>query len=118
VIENNLKEYQSQFRHVSVSYTISSLNIWYHDQTIQWFKENNLNYNFNTVERPRWANPRLMPTNLKQHIKNNTFAEQFKTVNGKEISLDELVQELTRQDSLKKTNFRDYLPELSVFIDS
>lgn len=118
VVESNLKEYQRQFRHVSVSYTISSLNIWYHDQTVQWFKENNLNYNFNIVERPRWANPGLMPVSLKQHIKNNTFAEQFKTVNGEEISLDDLVRELVRQDSLKKTNFRDYLPELSVFIDS
>jgi MoaA/NifB/PqqE/SkfB family radical SAM enzyme len=105
---DNIKQYQQQFRYVSVSYTISSLNVWSHEQTATWFEENNLNYNFNIVDHPRWANPNLMPIELKKSIKQGSFAEQFKMISGNEITITDL----------KKINFRDYLPELSVLIDS
>jgi sulfatase maturation enzyme AslB (radical SAM superfamily) len=117
-VVENIKYYQQQFRYVSASYTISSLNIWYHEQTVEWFEKNNLNYNFNVVDRPRWANPSLMPIELKKSIKSGSFAEQFKTIKGNEILLEDFKKELHRQDSLKKINFQDYLPELSILVNS
>jgi hypothetical protein len=110
---NNLKEYEKIFNHVSVSYTISTLNILYHEDTINWFEEQKLKFNYNIVHQPKWASPKYMPVELKQKLVPGTFAHQFATISGEEIDLREFLRELDRQDSLKHISVHDHLPRLT-----
>lgn len=114
----NLTDYRNRFDNVSVSYTLSSLNVWYHEQTVDWFDKQNLNYNINIVSNPAWADPKLLPNYLKKNITPGTFADRFSAVTGAEVPLEVFIAEIKRQDSLKNISLKDYLPELSVLIDS
>ena len=74
---------------LSVSYTVSKLNVLYQDQTIRWFESMGLPYNFNLVTYPSYFSP------------NTESAYELKR----------LKYELLRQDSLKGISVQDYLPE-------
>ena len=65
----NLDQYKTITHNFSVSYTISSVNAIYYDETIAWFKQESLRYNHNLVYSPAWASIDMTPTSIKQLLK-------------------------------------------------
>jgi hypothetical protein len=102
----NIEQYKSIAEDVSVSYTISSLNVMYYDETIAWFKENNLNYNHNIVSQPAW----LAVSNTPNVLRNNNFVNSFCSTN---VSIDNMLVQIAKQDQIKKININDYMPEVA-----
>lgn len=84
---NKLLENLARFKQLdcdlSVSYTLTNVNLPYKQQTIDWFTSQNLEYIINEVTWPKCLNP------------NNPINEKT-------------IQELDRQDALKGIDRRDY----------
>jgi len=113
----NIEQYKSITKNISVSYTISSLNAMYYNKTVKWFQQNNLAYNHNVVSGPIWLSLRNMPVVLKQHLKqHNNFITEYCNLTGTEIALHTLAQQIAKQDQAKKTDIRDHMPEIAAFI--
>lgn len=85
----NIEIFKSLNINLSVSYTVSKLNVMYQDQTIRWFESMGLPYNFNLVSHPSYFSPSIESA----------------------YDLKRLKYELLRQDSLKGISVQDYLPE-------
>jgi MoaA/NifB/PqqE/SkfB family radical SAM enzyme len=108
---DNLKKYQDITKNISISYTISSLNALYYDETTEWFNKNNLRYNHNIVFSPNWLSLKNMPVEFKQHLsKNKNFINNYCNINGKEISTELIKSQIIKQDVAKKINICDYMP--------
>jgi MoaA/NifB/PqqE/SkfB family radical SAM enzyme len=112
----NLNHYRNITTNISISYTISSLNALYYDQTVQWFNKNNLQYNHNVVESPNWLSVKNMPIKFKELLKNHYFFKQWCDINGDEIKLSTLSDHVLHQDQLKKISIRNYMPEVADLI--
>ena len=111
VLLKNLETYRNIAKTISVSYTISALNAIYYDETVDWFNNNNLNYNHNVVAGPAWLALSNMPGKLKQHVKNhNNFVSSFCN-NINETSIEIINKQITLQDQAKKIDIQDYMPE-------
>ena len=111
VLLKNLETYRKIAKTISVSYTISALNAIYYDETVEWFNNNNLNYNHNVVAGPAWLALSNMPGKLKQHVKNhNNFVSSFCN-NINETSIEIINKQIALQDQAKKIDIRDYMPE-------
>ena len=107
-LTKNLDQYRTVAKEVSVSYTISSLNALYYDQTVDWFKENNLNYNHNIVSNPNWLSLKNMPVKLKHQLANKqNFVTKFSDISGLEISTETISQHIKLQDRAKKIDIKD-----------
>lgn len=115
---NNLKRMQELTTNISVSYTISSVNILYYQETIDWFRSENLRYNHNPVINPAWLSLERMPVKIKQLVSHVEFARPWLEITGKEISLQDYYNKLQAQDLAKNIHIRDYLPELAVIFDN
>lgn len=116
----NIEQYRSIAKTVTVSYTISAINALYYDQTTEWFNKNNLSYNHNIVSHPDWASLNHMPVRLKHILgQRNNFVSNFCKIDGKETPMSVFCENLIAQDQAKKINIQDYLPELaSIMNDS
>jgi hypothetical protein len=116
-LKKNLEQYRTVIKHLSISYTISSVNALYYDQTVAWFKSNQLPYNHNIVYTPSWLSLSSAPVELKKHlIAQNNFVSTLSQINGKEFALDQYRNKLQKQDSAKKIQLEYYLPELASII--
>ena len=112
----NLDQYRSITNDVSVSYTISNLNIGYHADTIKWFRENNLAWNHNVVYTPSYFSPKVLPCAVKKIIKNSLSSKEFDAFVGDENTMDQALWQqfqhtIKIQDSAKGISIHDYLPE-------
>ena len=113
VLLKNLEMYSSLTKNISVSYTVSSLNAIYYDETVNWFKNNNLSHNHNLVHAPNWLSLSNMPSKIKKQLKNNNFVSLFcNNINDNEISIEMINQQITLQDQAKKIHIKDYMPEV------
>jgi hypothetical protein len=113
----NINQYKSITKNISVSYTISSLNAMYYNQTVAWFQQNDLVYNHNIVSRPVWLSLANMPVVLKQHLNQyNNFIKMYCHPTGSEIALKLLAQNISKQDQAKNINIKDYMPEVAAVI--
>lgn len=112
ILLNNLEQYQTITSNISVSYSISSLNAFYHNQTVDWFKKNNLEYSHNIVQFPNWLALSKMPIKLKECLKDQLFIGDFCSITGDEISCQEFINEIDSQDRAKNITIADYLPEV------
>jgi MoaA/NifB/PqqE/SkfB family radical SAM enzyme len=111
----NIKQYQSFAKNVSVSYTISSLNALYYDETVSWFKEMGLNYNHNIVTSPQWLSLAHSPIEFRESLNKNKFIASF--LNSSMLtSIGEYSKNISKQDTVKKININDYLPEIAEII--
>jgi hypothetical protein len=107
-IEKNLAWCRERDIMVSVNYTISNLNVFYHEQTKSWFENNKIPYAYNLVYNPAWFAPGVLPASVKSHIKFD-FVQS-----GNDEALYTIFKEkITQQDTWKSINMRDYLPELA-----
>ena len=115
---DNLDQYRSLTDNFSVSYTISSINAIYYDETIEWFNNHGLRHNHNLVYSPNWAGFEYMPIVLKQELQQHPFFKNIINITGNEISAAELLQKIQLQDQAKNIKIQDYLPELYQLISS
>jgi hypothetical protein len=110
----NIEQYKSIAKTITVSYTISAVNALYYDQTVEWFDKNNLSYNHNIVTYPDWASLTNMPAPLKNVLsQRNNFVSNFCKINGNETPMSIFSKNLIAQDQVKKINIQDYMPELA-----
>lgn len=106
-ITRNIYEYKTITNNLSVSYTISNLNILYYDETIQWFLNNDLNYNHMLVSDPNIFNIDVLPIQIKKDLSMSTDKNNF----NEQLFLS-FVKEIKLQDELKKIHIKNYMPKV------
>jgi len=118
IVCDNIKKFQQITNNISISYTISSLNILYYQQTIDWFNTKKLKYNHNVVSFPTWLSLDTMPVEIKKLLLDNSFAKSWISKNGNEIALNDYYIKIQQQDQAKKIDIKNYLPELAIIFDT
>ena len=110
IVFQNINTFKQLTNMVSVSYTISNLNVLSHKKTIDWFNSMGLPYNHNIVNNPLL----FSPSNIPQHIRdlspdllNFTNSQPFD-----ENLFSQFKQEVEKQDRLKGILIQDYMPEV------
>ena len=115
-VENNINWCREKNIDVSVSYTLSNINLFYHDETVKWFKDNRINYLVNPVYDPAHFQPRALPQSIKQQLAqylNDEEVGAWLTHSSEDDKRYTRFQaEVVKQDSMKNISIRDYLPEL------
>jgi molybdenum cofactor biosynthesis enzyme MoaA len=101
---------------VSVSYTLSNVNLWYHSQTVAWFREQGINFLIGLVEYPAHFQPSALPENIKDRI--IAGDPDMAKLLGKHTDQDDqnyqqFLAEIQKQDQWKGISIRDYLPEFA-----
>ena len=94
--------------------------MWYHDQTVKWFWDNNLQYQLNPVYDPVHFHPSVLPQKIKQQIlSQSNCADLAPLVNPQcsQTDLDLFFAKLKEQDEWKGIHLQDYLPELASQFD-
>ena len=116
VLNQNIKNYKTITKSLSVSYTISSLNAAYYNETIEWFQQQGLAFNHNIVTNPVWLSIQAAPDDLKKYIKEkNNFAASLLT-DSPGISMSQYAEKIKQQDLAKKIDIRDYMPDVAKII--
>jgi len=110
---NNIKIYQKMNINLSVSYTISNLNVLYYQETIDWFNQMQLPYQHNIVSNPMYFSPGVLPSKIKELYPNLV---EFTNKNLSHL-LPLTYKEIQLQDQLKGISIKDYLPMLSKVLD-
>lgn len=118
VLTENIKQYKELTNSVSVSYTVSSINIWSHTETIKWFAQQHLPYNINLVTHPTWLNLQFLPVALKQSLPRDPFCQSFNKINRREIELDEFYNHIVEQDNMKNISISNFIPDLQMMISN
>ena len=114
-IENNIAWCRANNVQVSVSYTLSNMNLLYHTTTIQWFKDHNINYLVNPVYSPAHFRPQSLPSAVKQHLAQRLDGDATQSWLTHAPNDDNWFRkfqiEIAKQDSMKNIAIQDYLPE-------
>jgi len=105
----------------SVSYTVSNLNVLYHDQTTEWFRSQGLNFICNPVYKPNYFAPSVLPIAAKMAIaqsgKCSDIAHILNPDQDPGLLYNEFLNEIKHQDHIKNIDIRMYLPELIDILD-
>jgi hypothetical protein len=104
---------------VSVSYTLSNINIWYHDETVSWFNKNNIPYIVNPVYSPNHFALNNLPKNAKEKALNifPELAKYFTPTLEDNKDWAETKQAINLQDSWKKISINDFMPRTVKILD-
>lgn len=107
-LEKNIELYRSLNIDICASYTISNMNILYYNETVKWFKDNNIRYNHNLVTRPAWFNINSLPLKIKEKINSDLFSDHQA---HHDTFFNLFLMKIKEQDDLKNINIEDYLPK-------
>lgn len=115
-LQQNITEFKQITQNISVSCTISNLNIFYYNNLIDFFENNQLKYACKQVWHPDYFSPGNLTDKYKQHVLENNpkyhnAVSTFLSCHGG--SQEKFWQEIDRQDQLKGISIKDYLPELA-----
>jgi sulfatase maturation enzyme AslB (radical SAM superfamily) len=115
-ILDNIKWARDHEIDVSVSYTLSNLNLWYHAQTIAWFRQQGINFLTNLVNDPSHFQPSALPESIKDLI--TARDPEIEKLLGQHTDQDaqnyqKFLAEIQKQDRWKGISIRDYLPEFA-----
>jgi hypothetical protein len=105
----NLQQYRDLGIQLTVSYTISNLNILQHSATVGWFRDAGLSYNHNLVSSPTYFNLNCLPEHVKKSNPNKLFREHR---DQDDLDFRRFSDEILTQDLLKNISIADYLPDL------
>jgi sulfatase maturation enzyme AslB (radical SAM superfamily) len=113
---DNIKWAQDNKIDVSVSYTLSNVNLWYHAQTIAWFQQQGIEFLVGSVEYPDHFQPSALPESIKDIIVARD--PDIEKLLGKHTEQDDqnyqkFLAEIQKQDSWKEISIKDYLPEFA-----
>lgn len=117
-LNDNLTFFRELTDNISSNYTLSNLNILYHNKTIEWFDNNNIVYSVNPIYNPSWLRPSALPESIKRVLKRQLSSTDYNTFVGP-IHTDQdqrnfqiMLDQIKKQDAYKKIQMKDYLPEL------
>jgi hypothetical protein len=113
-LTSNIEQFKESKIPLSVSYTISNLNIMYHSQTLDWFIKNEIPFHQNVVTSPEYFQPSNLPIEVKKLIKdsnNINFLKDHQEFDNN--NFQQFIIKMKEQDQWKKISIADYLPELS-----
>lgn len=101
---------------IAVTITISSYNIFYVDDTIEYFKNLGIPISINLVTKPELYDIRHLPQSVKNllltHVKNEVLLSALRqTIPGCDIEWPKFCQELSIIDDIRKQSFADTFPE-------
>jgi len=121
-LEKNIQYCRENNIVISASYTISNINILYHDQTVEWFKQNQIEFINNPVYVPVHFQPSALPRELKKNIATSMLDTQLANALLQHNDQDEQNYQqfrtmITHQNQLKGIQMKDYLPELANLLD-
>lgn len=106
----NIEFFRKNNNEISISYTISNVNILYYNETTNWFKKQGFNHNHIIVSVPSYFSPTALPLQTKLQLDSNIVSTSTHTkMNDQQFIL--ACKELKLQDSLKKINIKDYMPD-------
>lgn len=125
VLLTNLAFFRSITNNVSTSYTTSNLNVLYHHNTVDWFKEQGIEFHYNPVISPSYFRPQALPLAVKEKI----FTKFGKTKDllmllGTDHSSNDdedfakMLSIVNQQDKIKGVSIDNYLPEFCELIKS
>jgi MoaA/NifB/PqqE/SkfB family radical SAM enzyme len=109
-LENNIQQYKQIAKYVSISYTLSNVNILYYDETVAWFKENNLSFNHNLVETPDYFNINALPEKVKKQYPSLSLFFRPHSEQD-DILFKTALLKLDEQDKLKNIDALDFIPK-------
>lgn len=114
----NLNFFRDVTDNISANYTLSNVNLLYHNETMEWFSYNQLPFAYNLIDDPFWFQPRALPLHVKQHLENELAPADLVTFFGTQhtdtdkCNWEECLRQLDKQDTAKGIKWQDYLPEL------
>ena len=117
-LTDNLTFFRELTDNVSSNYTLSNLNILYHNKTIEWFDKNNIIYSVSPVYNPSWLQTRALPESIKKILKRQLSAVDYNTFIGpihtdqNQQNFQTMLEQIKIQDTSKKIQMKNYLPEL------
>ena len=102
----------------SANYTISNINIYYHDQTVAWLDQNNISYLIHMVDEPLHFRAGALSKQIKNLViqkQKDPRIQKFLSMSSNHDERDFLTfrQEISKQDRWKGINMQDYLPEFA-----
>lgn len=104
---------------VSSVYTLSNLNVYYFQQTIQWFNTNNMEYLLNFVDTPKYFSTTSLPQTIKQKLHAELGIEKswlaHSPADDKQFQV--FLGEIHKQDAIKGISIEQYLPEFAEMLD-
>lgn len=119
ILLSNLEFFKSITNIVSVSYTVSNLNVLYHHDTINWFKSQNLDFHVNPVVYPTHFRPQALPLLIKKEILDKSIEssnleilldiDQHSAKDDEDFS--KMLSIIKQQDDAKGISIQNYLPE-------
>ena len=116
-IETNISWCKTNNVKVSVSYTLSNMNLLYHATTTQWFDDHDINYLVNPVYFPGHFRPESLPAKIKQQLSqqhdSDAISQWLAHSPGDDRLFTKFQIEIAKQDRMKNISMRDYLPELA-----
>jgi hypothetical protein len=122
-IEKNIQYCRDNNILISASYTISNLNVLYHNQTLNWFKENQIRFINNPVYTPVYFQPSALPVELKKNIANSMIDTELASAllqehnDQDEQNYQQFRIMIAHQDQLKGIQMKHYLPKLAELLD-
>ena len=110
VLLENIRFFKENNIQLSVSYTISNLNIMYYQETVDWFNLQGLDHNHILVSYPEYFSPTALPKEVKKLLNNPIVAiDTHSNIDDKNF-INACI-EIKNQDTLKNIKIKDYLPE-------
>lgn len=111
----NLELYKQIGIQVSVSYTISNLNIAYYQETVEWFDSQNLEYNHSLVNVPAHYSPNALPQSIKEQLTDAAHLFKPHSVDD-DINFIKMLDDIKLQDQLKNIDIKKYLTKFTDLI--
>lgn len=118
----NLKWFRELTDNISSNYSISNVNILSHNETVSWFNENGIPFSNNPIYTPSYFSPRALPVEVKQVLKDRLTEQDYLTFIGDQHTeqdqrnYERFLDNISKQDAVKKIRLRDYVPELADLI--
>jgi len=119
LLESNIRLFKTIAKHVSVSCMISNLNIYYYSDLVRFFKDNQLHYLCKSINDPAMFSPANLTNSAKQTVlqHNSEYADEVRGFlnlhDFNQTLYQAMLNELQRQDQLKRIRLADYMPAVS-----
>lgn len=118
-LTDNLKFFRELTDNISSNYSLSNVNILYHNETVKWFNDTNLPFTTQPIYTPTWLQPRALSIQAKQVLKQqlndvdyNAYIGDTHTAQDQQ-NFELFLKNIVKQDQAKNIHIRDYVPELA-----